>query len=74
MNTTYQGRDYGKSQWIRLADVVFVGPVMTYAGGKLVARSAVLGWTLVALGLGTIGLNGYNFLRLGGFAQARREI
>jgi hypothetical protein len=71
LDTRIQGRDYGKSQWIRAADVVFVGPVMVWGGARL---GGALGWTLGLLGAGTIALNGYNFVRLGGFAQARAEV
>lgn len=52
--------EHGKAQWIRLADVVFIGPLMFYGGVKLRGPA---GYTLAALGLGTVVLNGYNYLR-----------
>lgn len=56
--------EHGKSQAIRLADVLFIGPLMIWGGVRL---GGVGGTTLAALGVGTIGLNGLNFIRFGGF-------
>jgi hypothetical protein len=57
--------DLGKTQWIRLADVFLVGPLMIVGGVALHRRSAWAGWTLGLLGVGTIALNGFNYLMLG---------
>jgi hypothetical protein len=51
-----------KAQWIRIADVVFVGPLMIYAATRLPDRHRTAAWTLGALGIGTIVLNGANYL------------
>lgn len=66
--------DYGKSQWVRLADVVFVGPLMIWGGTALHKKSRVAGWALGIVGAATIALNGYNFIRFGGFASASQEV
>lgn len=54
-------RDQGKAQWVRIADVVLVGPVMVWGGLRL---RGPLGWTLVALGVATVLYNGRNYARL----------
>ena len=53
----------GKAQWIRALDVVAIGPLMIWGGVALHDRSRVAGWALGLLGVGTIALNGYNWLR-----------
>jgi hypothetical protein len=50
-----------KAQWVRLADVFFIGPLMIWGGLKI---KGVGGYTLAALGAGTIVYNGRNYLRL----------
>lgn len=52
-----------KSQWVRLADVFFIGPLMVWAGAR-VARQAhpIAGGTLAVLGVATIGYNAKNYL------------
>ena len=51
-----------KTQWIRLADVLFVGPLMVYGGVALARQERpLLGVLLGALGLGTIVFNGRNW-------------
>lgn len=55
--------DLGKAQWIRIADVVVVGPLMIAGGLALRKSHPIAGYGLLALGVGTIGLNGYNYVR-----------
>jgi len=54
----------GKTQWIRLADVFFIGPLMTYVGARYSRKQPVAGWTLALLGVGTVLYNGMNYLQL----------
>ncbi len=61
-----------KTQTIRVADVFIVGPLMIFAGWtlqdyKLDKINRPLGFTLMALGVGTILLNGKNY-----FANQKR--
>lgn len=55
-------KEIKKSQGVRLWDVFFLGPAMTYIGftGKLPAWQKVL---LVGGGIGTILYNGRNYLK-----------
>lgn len=53
--------DQGKAQWVRIADVVLVGPVMVWGGLRL---RGPLGWTLAALGVATVLYNSRNYMRL----------
>lgn len=55
--------DLGKAQWIRLADVLLVGPLMVAGGWALREKHPIWGYSLLALGVGTMGLNGYNYIR-----------
>ena len=51
-----------KTQLIRVADVVFIGPTMIYGGEKLFKKGdRWLGTTLIALGALTIIYNGMNW-------------
>lgn len=63
----------GKAQWIRAADVLVIGPLMI-AGGVALHRTLhpVAGWALGIFGVGTILLNGYNFVREGAFREGVR--
>lgn len=61
--------DFGKGQWIRLADVVLIGPLMIWGGFALAKKSKLAGYSLAAFGACTIGLNGYNYVR---FARSHR--
>ena len=63
-----------KPQWIRLFDVVLVGPLMFF-GGIAMSRSGRPGWgtLLGALGLGTIALNGRNWLLVRAAERRQRE-
>lgn len=56
-----------KAQWIRLADVFAIGPLMTYGGCKLANTSKVPGAALAILGVLTVVYNGYNYLKAKGF-------
>lgn len=54
-----------KAQWIRVADVFVVGPLMVAGGVALHRRGhPVWGALLSAMGVGTVLLNGYNYVRL----------
>lgn len=53
----------GKTQWIRLADVFFIGPLMVWGGWKLRQAYPIWGYTLAALGAGTVAYNGHNYLK-----------
>ncbi len=53
--------DAGKAQWVRLADVFFVGPLMIVGGRRL---RGGLGDMLGLLGVLTIVYNGMNYVRL----------
>lgn len=59
-----------KTQWIRVADVILIGPLMV-AGGVALSRTnkPLLGILLGALGIGTILFNGRNWWLV---HQARR--
>jgi hypothetical protein len=51
-----------KTQLIRVADVVFIGPAMIYGGDLLYKKGdKVIGQTLVALGTLTMIYNGLNW-------------
>lgn len=54
-----------KAQWIRLADVVLIGPLMTY-GGTALYREGHSAWGVLlgVLGVGTVLYNGRNYLRV----------
>jgi hypothetical protein len=56
--------DLVKAQWIRVADVVLVGPLMIVGAVALSRRHPLLGLALGLLGAGTIALNGVNYLRI----------
>ena len=56
--------DHGKAQWVRLADVFAIGPLMSYAGWLLRQQRPVVGWTMFVLGITTVLYNGRNYLRL----------
>jgi hypothetical protein len=57
--------DAGKAQWVRVADVMFVGPLMVVAARRVGGR---LGDTLGLLGFLTVLYNASNYLRLRGIA------
>ncbi len=52
---------HGKTQLIRLLDVVFIGPMMVWGGLKLRGPG---GYTLALLGIATVVYNGHNYVRL----------
>ncbi len=54
----------GKAQWIRIADVVLIGPLMIWGGAALARRSSLAGAALAGLGVATIVFNGRNWLRV----------
>ena len=53
-----------KPQTVRLFDVFFIGPLMTWAGWKLRPQHPRAGTTLAVLGVGTVVYNGRNWLRV----------
>lgn len=57
-----------KAQWVRLVDVILVGPVMVAAARRLRPTSPGLAGVLEVLGYLTVAYNGANYLRL----EARR--
>ena len=57
-----------KAQWVRIADVFVIGPLMVL-GGVFMARKAgtagkVAGVSLAAFGVATVWFNGRNYLRI----------
>ena len=60
-----------KTQWIRLADVFVIGPLMVMGGVSLTRKHPILGVVLGALGFGTIWFNGRNWLLV---RNARRQL
>jgi len=66
--------EYGKAQWIRVADVFLIGPLMIWGGAR---AGGLLGLTLGGLGAATIVFNGRNWLRADryrrGVERAERE-
>ena len=52
-----------KSQWVRLADVFVIGPLMVWAGVKLArSRHPIAGGSLAVLGTATVVYNAKNYL------------
>ena len=52
----------GKTQFIRIMDVVFIGPAMMYGGHRLMKRGdRLLGNTLAVLGMLTVVYNAKNY-------------
>ena len=51
----------GKAQWIRVADVFVIGPLMVAGGFALGRRSPVLGLVLTLFGVGTSFYNAHNW-------------
>ena len=54
----------GKTQAIRLFDVIFVGPVLMYSAWKLPREHSTLRRTLGVLGAATVLYNGNTYLAL----------
>lgn len=54
-----------KAQWVRIADVVFIGPMMIWGGAALWQRKhPIAGATLRLLGVLTMAYNGINLVRV----------
>lgn len=51
-----------KSQRVRVADVLLIGPLMAWGGAKLAPRYPVTGGLLALLGVATVLYNGRNYL------------
>ncbi len=62
-----------KAQWIRLADVLIIGPLMIWGGVALTKRSPVWGVILGAMGFGTIWFNGRNWWLIRQAEQAAKQ-
>ncbi len=59
--------DQGKAQWVRVADVFVIGPLMLWAGLELGERKhPARGTALALIGLATVAYNGLNYIRLRG--------
>jgi hypothetical protein len=54
----------GKTQRIRILDVILIGPVMIYGGLELQKSHPILGPVLSLFGIATIVYNGRNYLRI----------
>lgn len=54
-----------KSQWVRIADVVFIGPMMIWGGVALAQqRHPIAAPLLITLGVATMVYNGMNLVRI----------
>ena len=57
-----------KAQWVRIADVFVIGPLMVLGGLYMTAKARPLGKTagvaLAAFGVATVWFNGRNYLRI----------
>ena len=51
-----------KPQYVRILDVLYIGPFMIYAAGKTKLSKADRA-TLIGLGIATIIYNGYNYIK-----------
>lgn len=57
-----------KAQWVRVADVFLIGPLMVLGGVFMVRKAGVTGKvagvSLAAFGIATVVFNGRNYLRI----------
>lgn len=57
-----------KAQWVRIADVFVIGPLMVLGGVFMVSKAGtvgkIAGGTLAAFGVATVWFNGRNYLRI----------
>lgn len=53
-----------KAQWVRLLDVIAIGPLMAYGGLRLHKEEPVVGYGLMVLGVLTVLYNGRNLLKI----------
>ena len=53
-----------KTQHIRVADVLFIGPLMLWGGLRLRERYPVRGTALALLGVSTVLYNAQNYMRV----------
>lgn len=58
-----------KAQWIRLADVFVIGPLMVWGGVILYRRNKLAGTALAILGAATVGFNGANAITVAEAAE-----
>jgi hypothetical protein len=59
----------GKAQWVRVLDVLVIGPLMVAGGMALTDKSKLGGVALGAMGIGTVLFNARNWLLV---EQAKR--
>jgi len=52
-----------KAQWVRVADVFVIGPLMVWGGLVARRRSALGGLALAACGVATVAYNARNYYR-----------
>lgn len=64
MNTSTFSTEVGKAQWVRVLDVILIGPLMVAGGMSLTKKSPFWGVLLGAMGIGTVLYNGRNWLIL----------
>lgn len=55
---------HAKAQWVRLLDVVAIGPLMSYGGWRLRQEEPLVGTGLIVLGVLTVLYNGRNLIRI----------
>lgn len=52
--------EMGKAQWVRVADVLFIGPLMVWGGAR---AGGLPGLVLAGLGAATIAYNASNWIQ-----------
>ena len=62
-----------KGQWVRLADVFVIGPMMSYFAVKATSEPMWLRSIMFAFGVGTVIYNGRNYLAVRRYMQQQRE-
>lgn len=55
--------EVSKAQWVRVLDVILIGPLMVWGGVALADRHRLAGGALVLFGVATVWYNGRNYLR-----------
>lgn len=65
--------EHGKTQIIRVADVLFIGPLMTYVAVKAKNTPTWARAALALCGVATVIFNGINFIRIDAQEAERRD-